>query len=85
MQVSTEVLDIFPDGTITRLKLKTEPMAVTICRNEPDQNFMIEKVEVTDQNRMEEALEALASHLHECCMHSIDLDCVDGSKTTLSL
>lgn len=85
MQVVTDVLDVLPDGTITRLKLKTEPMAAIISREEPDQNFMIDKIDVIDQERMEEALKALAEHLHEYSIYSIDIDCVDGSKTTLSI
>lgn len=85
MQVSTDVMAVLPDGTITRLQLKTEPMTVTICRYEPDQNFMIEKIDVADQEHMEEALKALANHLHEYCIYSIVVDCVDGSKTTLSI
>ena len=85
MQVSTDILDVLPDETITRLKLKTEPMTVTISREEPDQNFMIEKIDVTDQERMEEALEALADHLREYCIFTIDIDCVGGSKATLSI
>lgn len=85
MQVSTEILDVLPDGTITRLKLKTEPMAVIISREEADQNFMIEKIDVVDQGRMEKALEALSDHLHDYCIFSIDIDCVDGSKITLSI
>lgn len=85
MQVSTDILDVLPDGTITRLQLKTEPMAVTICRDEPDQNFLIEKIDVVDQDRIEEALKALAGHLHEYCIFSIDVDCVDGSKATLRI
>lgn len=85
MQVSTDVVDVLPDGTITRLQLKTEPMAVTICRDEPDQNYMIEKIDVADQERMEAALEALADHLHEYCIYSIDVNCVDGSKVTLCI
>lgn len=85
MKVNTFVLDVLPDGTITRLKLKTEPMAVTICRNGPDQNYMIEKIDVVDQERMEVALKALAGHLHDYCVFSIDIDCVDGSKATLSI
>lgn len=85
MKVFTEILDILPDGTITRLKLNTEPMTVTISRNEPDQDFMIEKIDVVDQERLEEALRALAAHLHDYCIFSINLDCVDGSKTTLKI
>ena len=83
MQVCTDILDVLPDGTIIKLILRTEPMSVTIFRDEPDQNFMIEKIDVVDQQRVEEALEALADHLHEYCVFSIDIDCVDGSKTTL--
>lgn len=60
-------------------------MAVKICRNEPDQNFMIEKIDVTDQEHIEEALKALASHLHEFSIFNIDIDCVDGSKAILSI
>ncbi len=85
MQVSTDVLDVLPDGRITRLKLKTEPMVVTISRDEPDQNFTIEKTDVMDQQRIEEALEALVDNLHQYCIYSIDIDCVDGSNTTLSI
>lgn len=85
MQVSTNVIDVLPDGTITKLMLKTEPMTVTISRKEPDENFMIEKIDVVDQEHMEEALEALADHLHDYCIFSIDIDCVDGSKATLNI
>lgn len=85
MQVITDVLDVLPDGTITRLQLKTEPMAVTICRDEPDQNFMIEKIDVANHERMEEALGVLSHHLHQYCIYNIDIDSVDGSKTTLNI
>lgn len=85
MQVNTDVLDVMPDGTITRLQLRTEPMAVTICRDHPDQNFMIEKIDVFDQECMEGALKALAGHLHEYCIFSINIDCIDGSKNTLNI
>ena len=85
MQVCTDILDVLPDGTITRLQLKTEPMAMTICRNDPDKSFMIEKIDAADQEHMEEALEALASHLHESSIYNINIDCVDGSKAILSI
>ena len=40
MQVVTDVLDVLPDGTITRLILKTKPMNVTIRREEPDRTIL---------------------------------------------
>ncbi len=85
MHVSTDVLDVLPDRTITRLKLKTEPMAVTIRRDEPDENFMIEMIDVADQDCMEEATKVMAAHLHEYCIFSIDINCADGSKSTLRI
>ena len=85
MQVYTDVLDVLPDGTITRLRLTTEPMAVIISREELDQNFMVEKIDVADQERMGEALEVLADQLHDYCIYSIEIGCLDGSKTTLSI
>lgn len=42
MQVCTDVIDVFSDGIIIKLKLKTESLNVTIVRKEPDQNFVIE-------------------------------------------
>lgn len=80
MRVSTDVIDVLPDGTIARLVLKTDPMAVTICRNDPDQNYMIEKIDIVNQERMEEALKFLAAHLHRYCIYSIDIDCVGWKK-----
>lgn len=83
--VETSVLDVLPDGTITRLELKTKPISVIIGREEPDQNFTMEKVDVVDHEHMEEALAALADHLREYCIYSIDINCVDGNKATLSI
>ena len=67
------------------LFLKTKPMNVTICREEPDQNFMIDKIDVVDQEHMKEVIDELASHLREYCIYSIDISCVDGNKVTLKI
>ena len=83
--VETDILDVLPDGTILRLELKTEPISVTIAWKEPDQHFTIEKVDVIEQEHMEEALTALAEHLREYCIYNIDVNCVDGSKATLKI
>lgn len=83
--VKTSILDVLRDGTVTRIELKTEPISVIIAREEPDQHFTIEKVAVIDQEHIEEALTALAEHLHEYCIYSIDINCVDGSKATLKI
>ena len=83
--VETSILDVLPDGTITRVEPKTNPISVTIAREEPNQNFTIEKVAVVDPARMEETLAALAEHLREFCIYSIDVNCVDGSKATLKI
>jgi len=83
--VETKILDVLPDGTITRFELKTELISMTIGREEPDQHFTIEKVDVVDYEHMEEALDDLAAQLYENCIYSIDINCVDESKTTLRL
>ena len=83
--VETNVLDVLLDGTITRMKLETDSMAVTICRDKTDQNFRLEKIDVADQMHMEEVINALAEHLHEQCIYNIEVDCVDGSKATLKI
>lgn len=85
LQVVTNVLDVLPDGTITKLILKTKPMNVTIRREEPDHNLMIDKIEVIDQEQMKEALETLSDHLSVYCICSIDVNCVDGTKATLNI
>lgn len=83
--VETNILDVLPDGTITRLELKTDSINMTIGREEPDQHFTIEKVDVVNHAHMEEALNDLAAQLHEYRIYSIDICCVDESKTTLRL
>ena len=85
MQVITDILDILPDGTIIRLALKTDPMTVIIFRDEPDQSYMIERIDVVDQKFMEEAMLSLAVHLREYCIYNIDIKCVDGSIATLTV
>ena len=81
MQVSTNVLDVLPDGTITRLELTTEPMNVTICRSEADEQFMIEKVNVSDVEHMEDALAVLSDYLHEYCIYSIEVNSLQQAST----
>ncbi len=83
--VETIILGVFSDGTITRLELKTEPISVTIGREEPDQHFTIDKADVVDQEHMEEALSVLAEKLREYCVYSFAVNCVDGSKATLKI
>ena len=85
VMVETNIIDVLSDGTVVRLELKTAPMSVTICRDEPDQNFTIEKVNVVDREHMEEGLTDLADHLREYCIYSVDINCVDGSTTTLKI
>lgn len=83
--VETKILDVLPDGTITRLELKTELISMTIGREEPDHHFTIEKVDVVDHEHREKALTALVEHLREYCIYNIDVNCVDGSKATLKI
>lgn len=85
MLVNTNVLDVLPDGFITRLELSTEAMSVTIGRASPDENYMIEKVDVRNVAHMEEALCVLADHLHDYCIYSINIDRVDGTKAALKV
>ena len=83
--VETVILDFLPDGTILRLELKTESISVTIAREEPERHFTIEKVDVGDQEHMEETLTALVEHLREYCIYNIDVNCVNESKATLKI
>ena len=83
--VETIILDVLPDGTITRLELKTELISMTIGREEPDQHFTIEIVDVVDHEHREEALTALVEHLREYCIYNIDVNCIDGRKATLKI
>lgn len=80
MQVRTNVMDVLSDGTITKIELSTDVMSVCISREEPDQNFIVENVDVEKPERMEEALSALADHLHDYCIYSIDVNGADGKK-----
>jgi hypothetical protein len=81
--VENNNIDVLADGTVVRLELRTEPRSVTIGRDEPDQNFTIEKVNVVEQDHMEEALADLADRLRGFYIYSIDVNCVDGNMTTL--
>ena len=83
--VETNIIDVLSDGTVVRLELRTEPMSVTIGRDEQDQNFIIEKVNVVDQEHMEDALADLTDHLREYCIYSIDVKCVDVITATLKI
>ena len=85
MLVETDVQDVLPDGTITRLTLNTEAMIVTISRNEPDQSFMIEKIKIVNHDGVENALDALSEYLHRYCIYSIDVECINGNKATLNI
>ena len=46
---------------------------------------MIEKVDVTDHERMVEALKALVEYLHGYCIYRIDVDSEDGCMATLKI
>lgn len=83
MKVYTDVLDMLPDGTITKLILRTDAMSVTIRRNEPDQNFVIERIDDVDHGHVADALETLSEHLRRYCIYNLDVDCIDGNKVTL--
>ena len=83
--VKTNILDVLTDGTVISLELITKSVSVTICRKEPDQNFTIDKVDIVNQEHMEEALADLADYLREYDIYSININCVDGCKSTLKI
>jgi len=85
MQVITDVIDVFPDGTITKVRLKTRSMIVTICREETNQNFAIGKIDVINQENIKEAINQLAIHLHKYGIYNIDVMRVDGSMASLTI
>lgn len=73
MTPTTNILDIFPDGVITKLSFTVPAiLTVTLCRPNVDEPFVIEScdVQTSDEKLLTEAVEAVRDLMLE---HDIDI------------
>lgn len=86
--VTTNVLDVLLDGTITKIMLSVENvLSLHIKRFEPDERFIIEHIDVVSYNEKDlgQALQEINVALSEHGVDALTLQDISGTLNTLNV